>query len=140
MTFQRPKPIRSLDNEERAALLRSYFSHYREVAKDDVKALNQKIPREAFDDLLDRIGCTLLDHAKQQPVSEAIRGFLEENPLPKPLEGLLPDDFRIFCLTLNALKQWLAAEQAATDRYLLGGKATGVSRAGGNVRGNWRTA
>ncbi len=35
----------------------------------------------------------------------------------------MPDDFRIFCLALNALKQWLAAEQAATDRYLLGGKA-----------------
>jgi len=37
MTFQRPKPIRSLDKEERAALLQSYFSHYREVARDDVE-------------------------------------------------------------------------------------------------------
>jgi hypothetical protein len=48
---------------------------------------------------------------------------LEVNPLPDVLQGLLPDDFRVYCLALKALKQWLAAEQAAADRYLLGGKA-----------------
>jgi hypothetical protein len=41
----------------------------------------------------------------------------------------LPDDYRVYCLALNALKQWLAAEQAATDRYLLGGKARDECRA-----------
>ncbi len=124
MPFQRPKPGRSLDKEERAALLQSYINHYHEAAKDDVAALNQKIPREAFDDLLDRIGCLVLDHATAVAGDHGpVRDFLKANPLPKPLEGLLPDNFRIFCLGLNALKQWLAAEQAATDRYLLGGKA-----------------
>ena len=42
MTFHRPKPIRSLDKEERTALLQSYFSHYREVAKDDVKQIDDR--------------------------------------------------------------------------------------------------
>jgi hypothetical protein len=126
MPFQRPKPIRSLDKTQRATLLQSYFDHYREAAKNDVKSLNQKIPREAFECLLDRIGCILLDHAHATAAADApgtVRDFLKENPLPKALDELLPDDFRIYCLALNALKQWLAAEQAATDRYLLGGKA-----------------
>jgi hypothetical protein len=52
-----------------------------------------------------------------------LREFLEENPLPRSLRGRLPDDFRAFCLALNALKQWVSAEQLATDRYLLGALA-----------------
>ncbi|QRK07185.1 hypothetical protein JQX13_45265 [Archangium violaceum] len=52
-----------------------------------------------------------------------VREFLEQNPLPPSLEGKLPDEFRAFTLALNALKQWVAAEQAATDRYLLGRNA-----------------
>ncbi len=70
-------------------MLQSYFNHYREAAKDDVKALNQKIPRGAFDDLLDRIGCILLDHAHATAAADdrgTVRDFLKENPLPKPLE------------------------------------------------------
>ena len=35
----------------------------------------------------------------------------------------LPEDFRVFALLLNALKQWVSAESAATDRFLLGGNA-----------------
>ena len=143
MKFQRPKPIRSLDRKERAALLQGYFKYYREAAENNVQALNQKIPREAFDAVLDRIGCILLDHAHATAANnepDAVHDFLKENPLPKPLDALLPDDFRIYCLALNALKQWLAAEQAATDRHLLGGKAQGgVSRRSDNVRGNRRT-
>jgi hypothetical protein len=52
-----------------------------------------------------------------------VRQFLDENELPDVMNVLLPDDFRVFCLLLNALKQWIAAEQAATDKYLLGGRA-----------------
>jgi hypothetical protein len=40
----------------------------------------------------------------------------------------LPDDFRVFCLALNSLKQWVGAEQSATDRYLLGGGARELCR------------
>jgi hypothetical protein len=81
MPFQRPKPIRSLDKTQRATLLQSYFDHYREAAKNDVKSLNQKIPREAFECLLDRIGCILLDHAHATAAADApgtVRDFLKE--------------------------------------------------------------
>ena len=63
--------------------------------------------------------------AKNNPV---VKNFLAETPLPPPLQDLLPDDFRVFCLMLNALKQWISAEQQATDRYLLGGTARDTLR------------
>ena len=49
----------------------------------------------------------------------SVREFLNTNPLPPATAPLLTDEFRTFCLALNALKQWVAAEQAATDRYLV---------------------
>ena len=124
MSFQRPQPSRPLDKEERTGLLKAYLNHYREAAKQDPTVLNRKITRKAFDDILHIIGCLLLEHSAAlagQP--GPVRDFLTENPLPEPLGGLLPDNFRAYCLALNALKQWMAAEQAATDRYLLGGRA-----------------
>jgi hypothetical protein len=45
------------------------------------------------------------------------------------MRELLPDDFRAFALMLNALKQWVVAESASTDRYLLGGTARQTCRA-----------
>ena len=130
MPYNRPKSNHSLDKAQRVTLLQSYFDHYREIAKVDKQALNQKLSREASDDLLDQIGCLLLAHATEAANTPGpVCDFLARNPLPKSLERLLPDDFRAFCLALNALKQWLAAEQAATDRYLLGGKAREECRA-----------
>ena len=50
-------------------------------------------------------------------------------PIPsRRLPPLLPDSFRVFCLILNALKQWVVAEQSAADRYLLGDKARELCR------------
>jgi hypothetical protein len=130
MPFQRPKASRALGKEERFGLLQSYYNHYREAARREPETLNRKIPRQAFDDLLDRIGSLLLEIASSSAAEHgSVRNFLTENALPKPLIGLLPDDFRVYCLALNALKQWLAAEQAATDKYLLGGKARQECRA-----------
>ena len=79
-------------------------------------------PVRTIVDLLDEIGCILLSRSHElgkQP--GLIRQFLDDNVLPKQLPVHLPDDFRVFCLALNALKVWVSAEQAATDRYLLGG-------------------
>jgi len=53
---------------------------------------------------------------------------LDNNPLPKSLQGLLSDEFRTFSLLLNSLKQWVSAESAATDRFLLGGTARETCR------------
>jgi hypothetical protein len=92
--------------------------------------LNQKLPREAFKALLDNIGSLLLEKTKalaDQP--GPVQDFLERNGLPPSVARMLPPDFRAFCLALNALKQWVAAEQQATDRYLLGGKARNELRA-----------
>jgi hypothetical protein len=73
---------------------------------------------------MDENGAMLLQKSSEMAKGdEVVRKFLFETPLPPDLEKLLPDEFRVFCLMLNALKQWVAAEQSATDRYLLGGTA-----------------
>jgi hypothetical protein len=124
MMYQRPKRKVPLDNAQKQRLLKEYFAHYQDIPQRDSVALNVKIPREIFEPLLDQIGTLLLSYAASAVVSNPdIRAFLDKNPLPPALGDLLPDDFRAFCLALNALKQWVAAEQMATDRYLLGGTA-----------------
>lgn len=124
MPYQRPRSDRTLTKDERTVLIQSYLNHYRELAKEDLAVLNRKIAREAFGTLLDEIGSLLLEKsAELASATGSVRDFLSANPLPHPLKGLLSDEFRVFCLALNALKQWLAAEQAATDRFLLGGTA-----------------
>ncbi len=73
---------------------------------------------------MDVIGSVLLKQTNHLAVKPGpVRDFLELNSLPLSLGSLLPPDFRAFCLGLNALKQWVSAEQHATDRYLLGGNA-----------------
>ncbi|RKH51114.1 hypothetical protein D7X55_20450 [Corallococcus sp. AB049A] len=84
--------------------------------------------------MLDQVGALLLQQSAVLATTPGpIREFLDRNPLPPSLEGRLPDEFRAFALALNALKQWVAAEQAATDRYLLGGNARIECRAAGDV-------
>jgi hypothetical protein len=110
-------------------LLQEYVQHYCQLSVKDKTVLNRKVPRESFADLLNHVGEMLLaESARLATSSGPIRTFLEDNPLPQSMEKMLPDDFRIFCLALNALKQWVAAEQAATDRYLLGGTAHELCR------------
>jgi hypothetical protein len=124
MAYERPKPKAKLSKPERQELLERYYGEYRAWATEDLSRLNRKVPREAFDELLNRVGALLLEQATVLPATPGpVREFLEQNPLPPSLEGKLPDEFRAFTLALNALKQWVAAEQAATDRYLLGGNA-----------------
>lgn len=129
MKYQRPKSKVQLDSSQKQILLKQYFQHYQAVAKSDPEALNIKIPRDIFNPLLDQIGVLLLSYATNAIINNSdIRSFLDKNPPPSALGDLLPDDFRAFCLALNALKQWVAAEQAATDRYLLGATARNACR------------
>jgi hypothetical protein len=105
------------------------MQHYRQLAASDDTVLNQKVPRGAFGDLLDRMGEMLLTESmKLTEAKGPIRAFLDANPLPPAMAERLPDYFRVFCLALNSLKQWVAAEQSATDRYLLGGAARELCR------------
>ena len=128
--YKRPKSRIALAKAQREDLLRNYFDHYREIAKNNPALLNQKLPREVFKELLHVIGSVLLEQAKDLSDKPGpVRDFLELNRLPPSLAPLLPADFRAFCLALNALKQWVAAEQQATDRFLLGGNARDELRA-----------
>jgi hypothetical protein len=123
-----------LSKPEKLALLKEYEEYYRTIASADRLALNRKLPREAFTDLLDRIGEVLVEEAGKLANSEGpVRKFLDDNPLPSSMENRLPKEFRAFCLALNAITQWVAAEQAATDRYLLGGDARNICRQGGTT-------
>jgi hypothetical protein len=118
-----------LSKAEKVELLRGYSEYYRKLATTDQSALNRKVPRDAFAALLDRIGKLLIDESEQLATSPGpVREFLDANPLPPTMTSLLPDEFRTFCLALNALKQWVGAEQSATDRYLLGGVARQACR------------
>jgi len=124
MAYRRPRPTSKLAKQERLHVLRDYYHEYRQLAEQDQSVLNRKVSRTAFAALLDEVGDLLLRRAAalaSQP--SPLREFLDENPLPPSLRGRLPDEFRAFCLALNALKQWVSAEQLATDRYLLGGLA-----------------
>jgi len=110
-------------------LLKDYIQHYRQLTAIDTTVLNRKVPREAFGDLLDRLGEMLLaESLKLTEPAGPIYSFLDSNPLPPAMAKHLPAHFRVFCLALNSLKQWVAAEQSATDRYLLGGTARDLCR------------
>jgi len=78
--------------------------------------------------LLNTIGNILLEETIKASKDGAVKQFLDNNPVPKMMKELLPDEFRAYYLLLNALKQWVSAESAATDRYLLGGTARKVCR------------
>jgi hypothetical protein len=93
------------------------------------EVLNVKIPREIFENVLDSIGTMLNEQAITMANEEGpVKDFLQANPLPPHMKKLLPDDFRTFSLLLNSLKQWVSAESAATDRFLLGGTAKDTCR------------
>jgi hypothetical protein len=115
---------------ERRALLEEYFGYYKKLIEQSPAALNQKVSRKVFASLLDSIGELLLkESASAAQEAGPLRDFLDKNPLPPILADKLSVEFRVFCLALNALKQWVAAEQAATDRYLLGAAARDECRA-----------
>lgn len=120
--YERPTNPSPVDPDEKAELLSQYFVYYEQLAQENPDLLNVKLKRAAAADLLDEIGGLLLERAKSLASSQGmVRDFLDNTELPKCMRERLPDEFRAFCLILNALKQWVSAESAATDRYLLGG-------------------
>lgn len=130
MPYVRPTNNKPLLKQDKLRLLTEYTTYYRNVASADEAALNQKIPRGAFSDLLDRVGTLLLEESARLATAPGpVREFLATNPLPEGMAPLLSEAYRAFCLALNSLKQWVATEQAATDRYLLGGVSRQICRA-----------
>jgi hypothetical protein len=143
MTYQRPQSKSKLLKNQEANLLKQYFEDYRALYEKNPSDLNRKLSRGLFDDLPNELGEILLAKLKSLANTEGKVGtFLNENPLPKAIDGYLSPEFRVFCLALNAVKQWVAAEQSATDRYLLGDdvrklcrKATGRCVVSGKILG-----
>jgi hypothetical protein len=130
MAYERPENKLPLSPEEKPVLLKQYFEYYRGLYEKNPSALNAKLPRSAFDDLLNELGEMLLAKSGSLASIEGEVGtFLDNNPLPSGIAQRLPRDYRVFCLALNAIKQWVAAEQSATDRYLLGGTSRKLCRA-----------
>lgn len=130
MEYLRPQNKQKISKEEKVALLQEYIAHYeKEIQERGLEALNAKIPRELFAPILDSVGKLLLDNAGHMARDDDnIKIFLRANPLPPHMTEMLPDEFRVFALLLNALKQWVSAESAATDRFLLGGTARQTCR------------
>ncbi len=122
MAYTRPKSNLALSPDEKRDLLQEYFDYYKEVAENQPELLNSKLPRSAFDDLINEIGELILKKSESLSSSKnEVSQFLKNNPLPKHLEQFLPENFMVYSLALNAMKQWISAEQAATDRYIFGG-------------------
>lgn len=130
MKYRRPKSDTQLTKQEKTELMRDYVEFYKKQYAVDPATLNHKISREAFADITNAIGFLLLEQSARLanmhgPTSE----FLKDNPLPLSMRDLLPPEIRTFCLALNALKQWVSAEQQAIDRLILGGRAREICRA-----------
>ena len=129
MTFVRPTNQTPMTPEEKQDFVREYLALYQQkaqlaVERNDFSELNVKLPRSAAREFLSEIGVLLLKASRNSLSGQSeIRTFLARNGLPNSFQGRLPDEFRAYCLLLNALKQWVSAESAATDRWLLGGKA-----------------
>lgn len=130
MAYKRYKSEIALSKPEKVNLMVEYIDYYeRLINEQGLDTLNIKIPREVFDDVLNHIGSILNKKAIEMANEDGpVKEFLEANPLPPHMKELLPDDFRVFSLLLNALKQWVSAESQATDRYLFGGTARNTCR------------
>ena len=129
MPYERPKNMLPLSSDQKRSVLTEYYEYYRALYEKNRKALNAKLPRREFDDLLNELGEMLLAKSRHLALTEGpVKAYLDDYPLPPAIAERLPPDFRVFCLALNAIKQWVAAEQAATDRYLLGGTSRELCR------------
>ena len=130
MAYTRPQNSHKLNKAEKVALLEEYIRHYENAMRGQgIEYLNAKIPREIFAPALDLVGELLQAQADQLlHENEDVQNFLRDNPLPPHMAEMLPDSFRVFALLLNSLKQWVSAESAATDRFLLGGTARQTCR------------
>lgn len=130
MAYKRYKGDFNLSKEKKVELMSEYVAYYKNlIDKHGMDSLNVKIPREVFSETLDEIGTLIQEKALKMATDDGeIKRFLSNNPLPSEMQKLLPDEFRAFSLLLNALKQWISAESAATDRYFLGGTARQICK------------
>ena len=129
MAFKRFQNEKPLTKQEKVELLAEYIEYYKKLINEKgVNELNVKIPRDVFEPVIDKVGEILIKASIETSINGQVKEFLDNNKLPPHMRELLPDEFRAFSLLLNALKQWVSAESAATDRFLLGGTARQTCR------------
>lgn len=130
MAYKRYKSEKILSKQEKVNLMAEYIDYYNKIINEQgIEKLNVKISRKVFDNILDEIGSILNKQAiKIANEDGPVKDFLHANPLPNHMKELLPDDFRVFTLILNSLKQWVSAESAATDKFLLGHTAKQICK------------
>ena len=95
MAFTRPVNVNALSKEKKLALTREYVSHYEREAALDPTTLNRKVPREAFSELLDRIGGLLLQESRRMATEPGpICEFLDATALPSSMRTMRRADFQ----------------------------------------------
>jgi len=78
MAYERPENELPLSPEEKPILLKQYFEYYRALSETNPSALNAKLPRSAFEDLLNELGEMLL--AKSRSLA-SIEGPVGRQPV-----------------------------------------------------------
>ena len=90
--YVRPSHSSRLTAAEKTQLLNEHFAHYAALISQNPAALNVKVPRTAFDQLLNQIGSLLLAESKRLATADGpVRDFLEGHPLPPTMSQRLPD-------------------------------------------------
>lgn len=135
--YVRPTAI-SLSIEQKRQLLADQIAYYAQIREEKGEEkfrqlMSRKLRRRLLARTLSRIGGVIQQEARELATGSSeeaqhVQAFLKGVPLPPTLAPYLSTEYRTFALLLNALKQWLSAEQASTDRYLLGGTARPLCR------------
>jgi hypothetical protein len=135
--YVRPSPP-CLTIEQKRQLLAEQVAYYTQVRaekseKEFRRLMSQKLSRRLVSRTLARIGGLIQQETRElasgsSEEAQNVQNFLAGVPLPPAMNLYLTTEYRTFALLLNALKQWISAEQAATDRFLLGGAARGLCR------------
>ncbi len=126
-TYNRPS-VKKLEPQDaspkrRRDAIHKYLAQAEAIAKDPARRfnLNSKMPREVVEATLSHVGGFLQEEVHRLQEEGILKETLSRMPVPEGISGLLTDELRIFCLLLNALKQWVSSESAAMDRLLFPG-------------------
>lgn len=131
MPFEPPKPTSKISPTEKQKVLTEYIEHYRGLAQTHPDLLRIKLRRSQIQPFLDEIGEHVLRLAKQIGTEagaatehgQAVRQFLESNPIPGTVGQFLTMELRAYALLVHGLHQWAVGQSLATDRWVISGNA-----------------
>lgn len=120
-----------------AAALAEYVDFYKalqptppvteEAEQQFLSQLSVKLDRSIVAQFQDLIGGLIQQEARRLAMpgsldtdAQQVQLFLTEHPLPAGLAAHLPDEYRIYSLLLNVVKQFISREQPHTDSHVFG--------------------